>query len=81
MDVRQLAAQPLRDRTLVGGVAVGEQQADSDRLGARAPGLVDDARELVLGQLLDDAVGPDPLGAARRIPSATKAGSPSAQRW
>ena len=68
VDVRQLAAQPLRDRTLVGGVAVGEQQADRDRLGARAPGLVDDARELVLGQLLDDAVGPDPLGSAEAHP-------------
>ena len=38
VDAGQLGAQALGDRALVGGLEVGEQQADRDRLGARARG-------------------------------------------
>ena len=34
MDAGQLAAQVLGDAPLVGGVEIGEEQADGDRLGA-----------------------------------------------
>ena len=62
VDARQLGAEVLGDRALVGGLEVGEQQADRDRLGARLADRLGEPRGLPVAKRLDRAGRADPLG-------------------
>ena len=61
VDPGKLPPQVLGERSLVGWVTVGEEQADRDRLGAALAQRRRQARGLPGAEWLDHPVGPDPL--------------------
>ena len=62
--VAQLGAQALGERALVSRVQIGEEEADRDGLRSRGAQLGDQAVDLRLGEGLDHAIRPGPLGGA-----------------
>src|SRR5260221_638468 len=61
VDTGQARAQVLGEAPLVGGVEVGEEEADRDRLGAPLAQQLGQPLRLVLAERRDDSIGADPL--------------------
>jgi hypothetical protein len=61
MHARELVAEARGDRPLVGGLEVGEEEADRHRLGAELAHRSHDSLDLVGAERLDHARRPDPL--------------------